>query len=291
MPDSFECLWNGRARIGESPVWDAARKALYWVDILGPALYRLDMDSRALMSWTMPRAVSAVALRADGGLAVALADGVHLFDPETARLDLLVDPEPERPFSRLNDGKVGPDGAFWIGSMDDRPTKEPIGALYRVTRDGGCARMIDGLLITNGLAWTADGRTMFHTDTRGPWIDRWDFDSANGTISNRTRIVTLTNDQGRPDGGAADMEGAYWSCGVSAGCLNRFDRDGRLLQRIDVPVATPTMVAFGGDDMKTLFITSLREHCAPDRLEKKPQTGAVFAMRVDVPGAPIGRFG
>lgn len=287
---AIECLYDGHAELGECPVWDAANRCLWWVDILKPTVFRMDMDSHAVRSWPMPRAVSALALTEDGWLGVALANGVHLFNPETNELKLLVDPEPERTESRLNDGKVGPDGAFWVGSMHDVPKKEPIGVLYRITRDGRVEAKVDGLLITNGLAWSADGRSMFHTDTRGPWIDRWDFDAANGAISNRTRIATPTNEDGRPDGGATDLEGAYWSCGISAQCLNRYDRDGKLLARIPVPFPRPTMIAFGGDDMKTLFITSLMEGMSPEVRAANPQAGGLFTMRVEVPGTPVGRF-
>jgi sugar lactone lactonase YvrE len=289
MP-AIECVYDGHARLGESPVWDAANRCLWWVDILAPAVFRIDLASRAVRSWPMPKAVSALALCGDGTLGVALANGVHIFDPETGSLKLLIDPEPERIYSRLNDGKVGPDGAFWIGSMDDRKDKEAIGTLYRVTRDGRAETKIEGLQITNGLAWSADGRTMFHADSRGPWIDRWDLDPATGAISGRTRIATLTNEEGRPDGGATDMEGAYWSCGVSAACLNRFDRDGKLLDRVPLPFPRPTMIAFGGEDMKTLFVTSISDGLAPEILAKAPQAGGLFALRVEVPGVPVGLF-
>ena len=119
--------------------------------------------------------------------------------------------------------------------------------------------MVEGVKVSNGLAWSADARTLYHSDSRGPWIDRWDFHPTTGAISNRRRIVTLTESDGRPDGGATDIEGGYWSCGVSAGCLNRFAPDGRLLARYDLPIPAPTMCAFGGADMRTLFITSARQ--------------------------------
>ena len=286
----FECLYDGRALTGESPVWDAPNNALWWVDITAKTVFRMDMASRAVRSWTMPAVVAAVALTDDERIAVALPDGIYLFHTETKRLDKLVDPEPERPTNRLNDAKVGPDGAYWVGSMDDRPSKEPVGALHRVTRDGRSTRMVEGLTIANGLAWSADGRTMFLTDTRGPWIDRWDFDPSSGAISNRTRIAVLSNEDGRPDGGAADMDGGYWSAGVSAACLNRFDRNGLPTAKVPLPFKRPTMVAFGGPDMRTMFVTCQAENRPVEEFAGPYPAGGLFAARVEIPGVAVGRF-
>lgn len=290
MLGPIQCLVDARARVGESPVWDAAGNRLFWVDILGCTLSAVELSSGAIRSWTLPGAVGSIALCGDDKVAVALPDGVHILSLKTGALRFLVDPEPDRPTNRLNDGKAGPDGAFWVGSMDDRPAKEPVAALYRIAPDGTVERKVDGLLVSNGLAWSADGRTMFHSDSRGPWIDRWSFDPATGAIGNRTRIATLTTETGRPDGGATDVEGCYWSCGVSAGCLNRFAADGTLLQRFPLPVPAPTMCAFGGPALRTLFVTSLREGLDDEALTRHPQSGGVFMMRTEVAGVAVGQF-
>ncbi len=290
-PTRVGCVVDARARVGESPVWDAESNRLFWVDILECRLSALELGSGAVRSWSLPAAVGSIALcAAPDRVAVALPNGVHILSLDSGDLQFLVDPEPGLPTNRLNDGKAGPDGAFWVGSMDDRPVKEPVAALYRIAPDGTAERKIDGLLVSNGLAWSADGRTMFHSNSRGPWIDRWRFDPATGAIGERTRIATLTNESGRPDGGATDLEGAYWSCGVSAGCLNRFSPDGVLLQRVPLPVPAPTMCAFGGPDLRTLFVTSLREGLSAETLARHPQSGGIFALRTDVAGVPVGRF-
>jgi len=286
----FERLHDGRTLTGESPVWDAPNNALWWVDIPASTVFRMDLSSRAVRDWRMPVPVGAVALTDDERIVVALSNGVHLFHPETRLLELVVDPEPERPFNRLNDCKVGPDGAYWVGTMEDRKGGGAVGALYRVTRSGRVDKLLDGLNVSNGLAWSADGRTMFHSDTRGPWLDRWDFDPATGAATNRTRIVEFKNEDGRPDGGATDMEGGYWSAGVSADCLNRFDRDGRLTAKIALPFPRPTMVAFGGADMRTLFVTCQAKDQPPEAFAGPHPAGGLFAARVDVPGVPVGRF-
>ena len=136
---------------------------------------------------------------------------------------------------------------------------------------GKVEKKVDQIYTSNGLAWTPDGRTMIHTDSRGRWIDRWTFDPATGAISDRRRIVAdIEEAAGRPDGGATDAEGCYWSAGVSAGRLNRYDLDGKLLAHYPVPVAAPTMPCFGGPDLKTLFVTSLRTGRSPEALAKFP---------------------
>lgn len=142
----------------------------------------------------------------------------------------------------------------------------------------------------NGLAFSPDGRTMYHSDSRGPWVDGWDLDTATGAISNRRRVKTLTNEEGRPDGGACDMEGNYWSSGISAHVLNKFTPNGEMLLRIAVPALLPTMPCFGGPDMKTIFITSSRENLSAEKLAQHPDSGALFAVDVDVAGVPVGLF-
>jgi sugar lactone lactonase YvrE len=215
---------------------------------------------------------------------------VILFDPATEERRELCTVEAENAFTRLNDGKVGPDGAFWVGSLDERPQKQPIAALYRIDRTGKVERKVDGLLVSNGLAWTADGEVMFHADSRGPWIDRWRFDRWSGEIGERTRIAEPDEARGRPDGAACDVEGFYWSAGVSAGKLNRFAADGSLAASYELPVPAPTMVCFGGSDFRTLYLTSLREGRPAELLEKAPLSGGVFAARAPVAGFPAWRF-
>lgn len=284
-----EIFGTHRNRLGESPVWDARSGRLLWCDILAGEILSADENGGDLRAWSFPGKVASFGLCESGRWVVALAHGVHLFDPETEDLKQLANPEPEPKTNRLNDGKVGPDGAFWVGSMDDRPQREPVAALYRVTADGKSEKKIDGLAVSNGLAWSPDGRTLFHSDSRGPWIDTHDFDPATGRLGNRRRLATLDEARGRPDGGACDAEGCYWSAGVSAGCLNRFDATGKLLERIDLPMPAGTMPCFGGSDLKTLFMTSIGEGLAPDRAGH-PLAGCMVKMRVAVAGAPVYRF-
>jgi len=287
---AFRLLKDVRCGIGESPVWDDRRKVLFFVDIMAPAIHAIRLDGTEHRTWTMPKAVGSIGLGESGRLVVALERSIAVFDPDTGSLNVLGEVSGEPSWHRLNDGKVGPDGAFWVGSMDDRPQKEPLGSLYRVDARGQVTRVLEHVcFVSNGLAWSADGRAMFHSDSRGPWIDRYDFEPSSGRLSNRVRIATLDDASGRPDGGACDVEGFYWSSGVSAGRLNRMTRDGEIVSFHPVPVPAPTMPCFCGDDLKTLVVTSLRRD-KPDVLASAPQSGSLFIASSPVAGVPVGRW-
>jgi sugar lactone lactonase YvrE len=286
----IKCPADIHNRLAESPVWDAPNYTLFWCDIPLCDVHALDLASGRHRHWRFDKPVGSLGLAQSGRIVVAVADTVHLFDLAREELTPLARVLRDWPTQRLNDGKVGPDGAFWVGSMDSRPRKEPIAALYRVTAGGEVTRKIECLKVSNGLAWSRDGRVMFHSDSHGRWIDRWKFDSGNGEIAARQRICTLSDEEGRPDGGATDIDDVYWSAGVSASCLNCFDFDGRLRKRIQLPIPRPTMACFGGSDMRTLFVTSMRDGLNSEQLRNFPQSGGVFFLRADVPGTTVCRF-
>ena len=188
-------------QLGECPTWDDRKNRLLWTDIQGRTIQSMDWESREITTWRFDNEVGSFGLTDDDRLVVSVWDKVLLFDPETGASDVLAEVEADEPRTRLNDGKVGPDGAFWVGTMDEGPEKEPIAALYRVDAGGYVERKADGFKISNGLAFSPDGGTMYHSDSRGPWVDAWDFDPATGAIGNRRRVVELTEEIGRPDGG------------------------------------------------------------------------------------------
>ena len=284
------CLIDASAALGESPVWSAEEQALYWVDILAPSLNRFEPSTGARRSWKMPAPIGSFGLREKGGAIVALRTGFHLFDFAAERLTFIAHPEPGIATNRLNDGKVSPEGRFFAGTMDDEKLSRPLGSLYRLDVDGSCHRVVKDLIVSNGLAWSSDGRTMFHSDSKAKAIWAYDYDTGSGAMSNKRVVATPDESVGRPDGAATDMEGYYWSAGISAGVLNRWSKDGRLDRRIEMPCAAPTMPCFGGRDMKTMFVTSLRAKVAPEKLAAKPLSGGLFALEVDVPGVAVARY-
>ena len=286
--EKVELLVDERFELGESPVWDAAGNRLLWADIPACAIHGLERGKRS--SWRFDGPVGSFGLTRSGNWIVSVGREVVIFNPATGRSMRLAEVE-RNPVTRLNDGKVGPDGAFWVGSMDDRGrNREPIGALYRVTADGAVERKLDGLLISNGLAWSPDGGTMYHADSWPLALDAFDFDRSRGIISNRRRLRTFTLEEGRPDGAAMDEDGFYWTAGVTARCVNRLGPDGSIVGRIVLPAASPTMPCFGGPDMRDLFVTSAASLATAELKACFPMTGGVFRIRVDVAGTPVPQF-
>ena len=286
---SFRCIADLRAGLLESPVWDDQRGVIFACDIAGHEIIEIGLGEGARRRWTFDQPVTALGLGESGALVVALARKVILFDPDTGNSRDLWTGYDEPQTSRLNDGKVGPDGAFFVGSMDDRPEREPIASLYRIDGSGKAMIVTNGFTISNGLAWSPDSTRMYHSDSRGPWVDRYDFDAATGSVSGRTRFVDLNETTGRPDGGACDANGDYWSAGVSAGVLNRFSPDGTLREVYPVPVPAPTMPCFCGPDLAQLAFTSHRmlDQAA---LSAAPQSGGLFLADAPVRGTPVARM-
>ncbi|UFN48011.1 SMP-30/gluconolactonase/LRE family protein [Roseomonas sp. OT10] len=270
--------------VGECPVWDAGTERLWWVDINRPALHRSVPATGETETWEMPESIGSFALCRSGALLVALRSGVYRFDPRDRALDRYAAPEPDRPENRLNDGKASPEGRFVVGSMDDRPEKEAIAGLYAISPGGGVSRLASGLTVSNGLAWSPDGRTLWHSDSRQEKIWCWDYDPVTGEVAHQRLVASPDTPTGRPDGAATDAEGGYWSAGVSAGVLNRWLPDGTLDRVVTLPVSSPTMPCFGGPGLRTLYVTSLR------RPDDPPVEGSILELDVGVAGAPVGRF-
>lgn len=289
---TFDVLVSDGFTLTEGPAWDERRSRLFFVDILEPAVLSVRLDGTDLRRFPMPRPVGSIGLCESGRILCALGQDIGLLDPDHGTLVPFVELPDEPPTNRLNDGKVGPDGAFWVGSMDNRgPDREPTGSLWRIDGQGGVRRITAGCKVSNGLAFTADGRGMIHTDSSWQTIDLWDLDPVSGEVSNRRRVVDVDARIGRPDGGAMDIEDHYWSAGIFGGHLNRFALDGRLVERVPVPVPTPTMPCFCGPDLRTLVVTSLAVGLGEDVRRAFPQVGQVFIATKPWPvaGVPVGR--
>lgn len=283
-PVSF--VVSERFGVGESPVWEAEQDRLWWCDIEAGVIHAITLGSGARQILRFDEPVGSFGLAGPGELVVAFRGSVELVDMATGARRLVAAIEHARPNMRFNDGKVGPDGAFYIGSMDNGGVGEPAGCLYRVTAAGEVSLLVTGLVIANGLAWNREATRLYHSDSRGDmWVDVWDFDVGSGAISNRRRLRHRDEANGRADGAACDIAGFYWSAGPSRSRINRFAPDGALAGWVDLPLSHPTMPCFGGADMRTMFVTSLnsgREEAGRD---------GVVQFRVAVPGVPVCRFG
>ena len=273
------------ATVGESPVWDDRLHRLWWVDVRAPALHRTDPTTGSTETWPLPEAVGSLALCESGAVVLALRSGLHRFAVATGALTLLARCPGEPASNRLNDGKTSPDGRFFVGSMPEGGSREPSGALHRLDPDGSCHRLVEGLTVSNGLAWSPDGRTLWHADSHTSRIWTRPYDPATGAIGVGREVAAPDEATGRPDGAAMDVEGGYWSAGVSAGVLNRWLPDGRLDRQVRLPVSAPTMPCFGGEGLRTLFVTSLRRNA-----QAGPNEGRLVVLDVGVAGVPVARF-
>lgn len=281
----FERLDMPALRLGEGPVWDERRGVVFLCDIDGERLHAVDPARGALRDWPFEARVCSIGLCDSGRLLIALAREIILFDPETgARQCLAALDEPAR--HRFNDGKAGPDGRFYVGTMDSGPERGPHATLYRFDPATGLAPVKRGIIVSNGLAWSPDGTAMIHTDSGGQWIDRHAFDPATGAVGPARRIAAPGEAMGRPDGGACDALGRYWSAGVSAARLNVYDLDGALREVHPVPCNAPTMPCFCGPDLTTLLVVSHQLTSKPG----DPHAGGVYVARADVAGAPVARL-
>ncbi len=274
-------------QLAECPTWDEKNGRLLWADIQGRTIQSMDWATKSITSWYFENEVGSFGLADDGRLVVSVWDKVILFDPESGEKTVLAEIETDLPQTRLNDGKVGPDGAFWVGTMDTSNPREPIGGLYRVDAGGDVWQIRDGLKVSNGLAWSPDGTLMYHSDSSPGWIEAYVFDPVTGSLGAKMLFAQQTDETGRPDGATVDAEGNYWSAGVSAGVLNCFSPDGELKQAIPMPCPKPTMPCFCGPELDQLVVTSLK--ASPDT-DDGVSGGLYLVEGHGVKGLPATRF-
>lgn len=286
MSLQVECAARGADLIGECPLWDG--RELWWIDILGPALKRLDPASGAQRALALPEAIGSFAFRRAGGILAAMKSGLYFLSPDGGALECVARPEPGLPHNRFNDGRCGRDGRFWAGTMKDEGEREPVGSLYRLDPDGTCARMRGNLYVPNDLCWSPDGRTMYLSDTHRHVIWAHDYDRAAGAIS--PERVFAQGDELHPDGACVDAEGCVWSCQYGGWRIVRFTPEGKVDRVLELPVANPTCCCFGGAALDTLYVSTATQKLAPDELARQPLAGSVLALRPGVKGLPESRF-
>ena len=285
----FRCVLDIRASLGECPLWSVAEQVLYWVDINAPSLNRFDPATGRNTAMPMPESIGCFALRRDGGFVVALRGGFWLAAPDGTLTRKVAGAPYDPAHHRFNDGRCDPQGRFLAGYMNEtRDTKTA--ALVRLDPDFTLTPVLDGMTISNGLAFSPDGRTMYHADTPTQTIRAYDYDAVSGTPTSPRVLARFTADGDRPDGGAVDRDGCYWTALYRGGKVLRIAPDGRILADFAVPAMCPTMCAFGGRDLKTLYVTSARQMREADELTRLPASGGLFSIAVDVPGLPEPAF-
>jgi sugar lactone lactonase YvrE len=280
MVSSVTELAVPRASLGEGPCWDARAGALYWTDISAHRVHRLTGDGTHT-EWDAGQPVGAVVPRAEGGLVLAAKDGFLAMDLGTGALSVLAAVEPGIPGNRMNDGACDRAGRFFAGTMADDETPGA-GALYLLATDHQVTRLVAGVGISNGIGWSPDDRHMYYIDSLTYRVDLFDYEPSTGAIGNRRAFASLGAGEVMPDGLAVDSEGSIWVALWGGGLVRRYTPDGRHTLTVGVPAANVTSCAFGGHDLRTLYITTA---AGPGR-----SGGALFACQVPVAGQPANPY-
>ena len=279
-----------QALLGEGSIWDEKRQCLFWLDILNCQLHRFDPgigSDEVFPTGSQPG--TAVPTR-EGELLLALETGIHRMSLDTGSMQCLVNPLPGPPI-RFNDGKCDPSGRFWVGtlSMDGARGKAQ---LFRYDADGSLREMLSGVSNSNGLVWSSDRRTMYYNDTPTRCVQAFDYDNATGSISRQRVAFSIAEGEGMPDGMTIDAEDKLWVALWGGSEVHRYDPlSGELLARVKLPAPHVSSCAFGGPDLRTLFITTARSEMSEEDLERFPLAGNLFAADVGVAGVPAVAFG
>lgn len=290
-----ECVVPARALLGECPLWDTAAGRLYWIDIEGRAIHRFDPATGLDERRELPGRPGSIALTArDGRLLVAMETSLAFLDWDSGAVEDWLDLEPAGTGNRLNDGRCDAAGRFWVGSLFD-PTSagRTTGMLHRVGPGGDAMVMRSAIGVANGLAFSPDGATMYFADTHRDTVWAYDYDQATGEPANERVFLDFGRSDlpGRPDGACVDADGCYWIACVYGWAVVRVTPDGVVDRRIAVPAEKPTMPAFGGPSMTTLFVTSIGAGGSRPLADGQPEAGGLFAIETDVRGIPEPRFG
>ena len=275
------CVADVKAVLGEGPVWVEREAALYWVDIKGRKIFRRGSQGE-VRSWDSPLRVCSLAPRTGGGFIAGTDQGFALIDLDAGRFHFLSNPEEQRTANRFNDGKVDRQGRFWAGTMDDKE-QEAAGTLYRLDPDLSWTAVDAGYRVTNGPAFSPDGRTLYENDSALQVTYAFDLDQA-GNAANRRDLIRYGEGDGYPDGMTVDADGCLWIAFWDGWCVRRFSPAGELLEALEVPAQRPTSCAFGGKGLRTLFITSARIGLEGTDLARQPFAGGLFAADVGVTG-------
>ena len=270
-----ECVADVGAILGEGPVWVERDQALYWVDIKGRKVFRLD-ESGQREDWDTPFKICSLAPRRAAGFVAGTERGFARVDLEAGIFEPFADPEPDLPGNRFNDGKPDRQGRFWAGTMDDSEHAAS-GTLYRLDHDLSWVSVDGGYRVTNGPAFSVSGERMYHNDSGRQLTYVFDLDSS-GRATNRRVFAQFKEGQGYPDGMTVDAEDCLWIAFWDGWCLRRFAPDGQCLAVIGLPVQRPTSCAFGGPRLDRLYVTSASVGLSAEQRSKQPFAGGLFML-------------
>jgi sugar lactone lactonase YvrE len=280
-----ECVSEIVAIVGEAPTWSVREQALYWIDGQQRQIMRLDWATRASETRGLPYRPSCLALLPEDGLLIGYKKGIGTFDFAAGTAHALPLRDVDLDIVSFNDGACDAAGHLWIGTRH-RDASEPVGALYCIDRGMVVRRVIEGLIVSNGIAFSPDGRTMYHTDSRPGRIDAYEYDAATGTLGMCRCFLDYAGKGRRPDGCTTDADGFLWVAEIDGGRVARYAPDGTLEREIALPVSKPSSVAFGGPDLSTLFITTISYGLTEAERAAQPWAGKLLAMDTPFRGLP-----
>ncbi len=287
---SAELLLETKSILGEGPVWDWKRQALFWVDIEGCMLHQYIPIGKKHQKWSFEHTLGAVAPTEKGNLLLALETALATFEPTSETVTQLTVLQNDRPEMRYNDGKVGPNGNFWIGSMHKQLAPNS-GTLYRVDNRLNATQEISGTTISNGMAWSANHKLFYYIDTATQQVAQFSFDKSTSSITNRKIAFTIPKNFGAPDGMTIDDEGMLWIAHWGGNAVRRWNpKTGELLEKIELPAPNVTSCCFGGEGLNTLYITTARSGLNESQLNLFPLSGGLFTFQTRVKGTPIHYF-
>ena len=279
-----ELILDAKTMLGEGSLWSPEKQALYWVDILGRKVMLFDPVSRENRVYETPSDVGTVVQANSGDLLLALTDGFYRLNPQSGQVSMVA--EQKGLGLRFNDGKCDPAGRFWAGTMAHDCTPNA-GALYCMDADYSVRRMVNGVTISNGIVWNKAKDTMYYVDSPTFRVDAFDYELATGNISNRRTAVSVPDEIGLPDGMTIDDQDNLWVAHYGAGHVTSWDPvAGTLLGRVEIPGGNlVTSCAFGGEQMKELFITT-----ASCREDAGPRGGGLFWVQLETSGPAPNKF-
>lgn len=283
------CVGPTGCLLGEGPLWSPTEGFLWWVDIKRAKLHRHNPKTGNTRRYELPLHASALAL-SDGGLIMIGDREVGRYDTATERYVRVLELHEPEGF-RTNDGGMAPDGSFWFGTMDDAQTL-PEGQYYRLSPDMQVERIgLPEVLVTNTMQFSPDGCTFYTSDSSEQMILAFDHDPETGALSRRRVFASTLEARCYPDGSAVDADGYLWNAQWAGSRIVRYAPDGQIDRVVEMPVSRPTSCAFGGPDLKTLYITTARFGLSDAALDRQPMAGSLFAIDVETPGLPVPEFG
>lgn len=285
-----ELIHDAKAMLGEGPVWDPRQQALFWVDIEGKQLHRHNPVNNSNQHWNFEGMIGAAVPSENDSILLALESGMASYNIETETLTPHEALKNENPEMRYNDGKVGPNGNFWIGSMHKR-FKPGSGNLYRVDSEFNTTLQIPGTTISNGMAWSADKKSFYYIDSDAHEVYTYEFDASTSSITNKSIAFKVPKSYGSADGMCIDVEGMLWIAHWGGNCVRRWNpKTGTVLETIEVAAPHVTSCCFGGKELDTLYITSARSDLNKEQLNKYPLSGGLFTYKPGIQGMPITYF-